>query len=266
MISKTEPATLTALTIASRLGEKYLKQIHFDIEQDTGQNPEGEGDTTNPTTKDELNPNLIFKKGYNDGVEKGKKRLLEEFQKKGLDLSSEENIEKITQLLKAQEDLETEKLMKKQDFDTLIQKTTSRFEAQLKQKEEKIAKYESQIYKVAVENALIAEATRLNAVNPKQAARLLLDEYKFEVDYETLSVTLLGKDGNTVTSKKTGNDLSILEATELFFAENSHLVKPDNLIGSGARGTGNTPAKTSSNSLADINAEIGAALETVFKK
>jgi len=239
--TKTEPATLTALTTAGLLGEKYLKQIHFDIDQNTGTTA-GDGAPTTPPKDDiNLNPDAIFRKGYSDGLEKGKKRLLEEFSKKGLDLSSEEEIEKLLQLRKSQEDLDTEKLMKKEQFDTLLSKTQARFEAQLKQKDEMLGKFQTQLHRVAVENAIVAQASKLNAVKPDIVARLIQDEYKFDIDFETLSVSLSGKDGKPAISKKTGNELSISEAVEIYLSENTYLVKADNLNGSGAKGT-NLPA------------------------
>lgn len=93
--------------------------------------------------------------------------------------------DEISQLRAFKEQMEEERLMKKQDFDSLLKKHKEKADTE-------INTLRGELQKIKVDGALINAASKAKAVAPEQVAKLLKDSVKLEADG---SVVVLDSEG-----------------------------------------------------------------------
>ena len=144
----------------------------------------------------------------------------------GVDISEYQN-------LKAQQ-AETEKanMIKREQFEELLQKQKSEYDA-------KLQGLQGELHKTKVDGALLEAASRHKAVNPTHITNLMKNQVKLG---ENGSVEVLDDTGNVRYNTETAEPVSVDEAVKEFITANSYLRS----AGPSGAGTGANKGKSAS--------------------
>ena len=122
------------------------------------------------------------------------------------------NIEEYHQLKSAAEQAKEAEMMKKNQFEELLQK-------QKADADTRISKLQAELQAVHVDGALLSAASKHKAVNPDHVATLLKDKVRLS---ETGQVEVLDKDGNVRYDTEQAHPLTVDQAVEEFLTQNTY--------------------------------------------
>lgn len=151
------------------------------------------------------------------------------------------DIDEYKQLKQAQEQAETERMMKKEQFEELLQKQRNEYEA-------KLNSLQGEVTKTHVDGALLNAASKLKAVNPEHVAQLLRNQVRLG---EGNAVEVLDAEGNVRYDTEAGKAVSVEDAVAEFLNSNPYF-KAAQPQGSGSAGN-KTHAASREVSLSDLD-------------
>jgi hypothetical protein len=122
------------------------------------------------------------------------------------------NVEEYHQLKSAAEQAKEAEMMKKNQFEELLQK-------QKVDANTRIGKLQSELQAVHVDGALLSAASRHKAVNPDHVAALLKNNVRLN---ETGQVEVLDQDGNVRYDTDKASPLTVDQAVEEFLTQNNY--------------------------------------------
>lgn len=153
------------------------------------------------------------------------------------------DIDEYRTLKQAQQEAEKEKMMKREQFEELLQKQRSEYES-------KLSTLQSELTKTHVDGALLNAAAKHKAVNPEHVANLLRNQVRLG---ENNQVEVLDSEGNVRYDTEAGKAYSVEDAVAEFLTANPYFrsAQPQ---GSGSAGnkTHNTSREVSLSDL-DMN-------------
>jgi len=124
---------------------------------------------------------------------------------------SDVDLNEYAELKAMKEGIEEEQLIKRQEFDKVLQKTKQ-------QSAKEVAQLRSELEKIKVDGALISVASSAKAVNPEHVAQLLRSNVKMSEDG---SVTVVDTDGNARFNDN-GDSMTVNNLVEEFLTNNSY--------------------------------------------
>lgn len=122
------------------------------------------------------------------------------------------NIEEYHQLKSQQEQAVEAEMMKKQQFEELLQK-------QKADADMRISKLQAELHGVHVDGALLNAASKHKAVNPQHVAQLMKNNVRLTEDG---TVEVLDSDGNVRYNTETASPVSVDEAVAEFLTQNAY--------------------------------------------
>ena len=122
------------------------------------------------------------------------------------------NVEEYHQLKSAAEQAKEAEMMKKNQFEELLQK-------QKQDADTRISKLQSELQAVHVDGALLSAASKHKAVNPDHVATLLKKNVRLS---ETGQVEVLDQDGNVRYDTEQAHPLTVDQAVEEFLTQNTY--------------------------------------------
>lgn len=126
--------------------------------------------------------------------------------------------------------IEEEQLIKRQEFDKVLQKTKQ-------QSAKEVNQLRSELEKIKVDGALISASSKAGSVNPQHVATLLRNNIKMNDDG---NVTVVDNEGNARFDNK-GDAMSVSALVDEFLTENTYF----KVAGpSGAGSSGNTDTRS----------------------
>jgi hypothetical protein len=126
--------------------------------------------------------------------------------------------------------IEEEQLIKRQEFDKVLQKTKQ-------QSAKEVSQLRSELEKIKVDGALISASSKAGSVNPQHVATLLRNNIKMNDDG---NVTVVDNEGNARFDNK-GDAMSVSALVDEFLTENTYF----KVAGpSGAGSSGNTDTRS----------------------
>jgi hypothetical protein len=141
------------------------------------------------------------------------------------------NLNEYNELKSLKTQIEEEQLIKRQEFDKVLQKTKQ-------QSAKEVGQLRSELEKIKVDGALISASSNAKAVNPAHVATLLRNNIKMT---DEGTVTVVDNEGNARFDDK-GDALSVGTLVDEFLNEHSYF----KVAGpSGAGSTGNTDTRSS---------------------
>jgi len=121
------------------------------------------------------------------------------------------DLDEYNQLKEMKQGIEEEQLIKRQEFDKVLQKT--------KQKSaQEVAQLRGELESIKIDGALISASSSAKAVNPEHVAQLLRSNVKMSDDG---SVTVVDTDGNARFTDN-GDSMTVNALVEEFLANNSY--------------------------------------------
>jgi hypothetical protein len=137
--------------------------------------------------------------------------------------------------LKAQkEKQETDRLMKREEFDKLLKQTKERFDTET-------ITLRSELHKVKIDGALLNAASKNKAVNPEHVAQLLKNNVKLD---ETGNPVVLNGDGEVRYNTDTAEPYTIDELVNEFLSSNPYFM-PGGPSGTGSQSNTQTQSSKS---------------------
>jgi hypothetical protein len=144
---------------------------------------------------------------------------------------SEIDVDEYKELRQMKNQLEEEQLIKRQEFDKVLQKTKQ-------QSAKETAQLREELEKIKVDGALISASSSAKAVNPEHVSKLLRSNVKLSEDG---GVTVTDGTGNARFNDN-GDNMTVDELVEEFLSANSYF----RVAGpSGAGSTSNTDTRSS---------------------
>lgn len=122
------------------------------------------------------------------------------------------NVEEYHTLKQQQEQAVEAEMMKKQQFEELLQKQKQEADA-------RIGKLQAELHNVHVDGALLNAASKHKAVNPQHVAQLMKNTVRLTEDG---TVEVLDSDGNPRYNTETASALTVDEAVSEFLAQNAY--------------------------------------------
>ena len=151
------------------------------------------------------------------------------------------NVEEYHQLKSAAEQAKEAEMMKKNQFEELLQK-------QKVDSDTRIGKLQSELQAVHVDGALLSAASKHKAVNPDHVATLLKNNVRLN---ETGQVEVLDNDGNVRYDTDKASPLTVDQAVEEFLTQNNYF-RTAAPAGTGSSGNKN-PSTSREVKLADLD-------------
>lgn len=238
-----------AVTLAGSLAGR---KVHFFPEDDGEINHEpvqkendGQGvlNPVNAEEKSKLNAvhseekTKLYSTAYNEGKTKAEKDFEKILRENGI---SKDELPVLAQLKANQAELEKQNLIKKGDYEALIEREKKSFQEQvrvkdelIKQKEEILSQREKIIHDLTIESEIGAQAHKHNAYDVQDVSNALKSLYDIKYDFETKTKQVVIKTGERAISEKTGNPLTIEEAVLKLREVKPHLFKGNGFSGAG---------------------------------
>jgi predicted nucleic acid-binding Zn-ribbon protein len=119
---------------------------------------------------------------------------------------------------------EKTELLAQGKYEEALKKYQDETQAVISKKEQAIAELKATITKYRVDNQIMEAAGE--AINPKQVTTLIKDGYELIEKPDGTIEVLNASDKTPVLNNSTGKPVNLKELTEIFLAENKHLVKP----------------------------------------
>lgn len=151
------------------------------------------------------------------------------------------DVDEYRTLKQQQAEKERESMLKREQFEELLQKQRSEYE-------EKLNGLQSQLTKTHVDGALLNAAAKHKAVNPEHVANLLRNQVRLG---EGNQVEVLDADGNVRYDTEAGKAVSVDEAVAEFLSANPYF-KAAQPSGSGSAGN-KTHATVKEGSVSDLD-------------
>ena len=122
------------------------------------------------------------------------------------------NVEEYHQLKQAQEQAKEAEMMKKNQFEELLQKQKSEADS-------RISQLQNELHRVQVDGALLSAASKHKAVNPQHVASLMKNTVRLN---EEGQVEVLDSDGNVRYDTNNASPVSVDQAVEEFLSQNAY--------------------------------------------
>ena len=122
------------------------------------------------------------------------------------------NVEEYHQLKQAQEQAKEAEMMKKNQFEELLQK-------QKTEADSRISQLQSELHRVQVDGALLNAASKHKALNPEHVASLMKNNVRLS---ENGQVEVLDSDGNVRYDTTSASPVSVDQAVEEFLTQNAY--------------------------------------------
>jgi len=194
--------------------------------QNTGQTNQG----TETTQNGQPDMTALFSKAYNEGKTAAEKQLEKTLSQHGI---SKEDFALLAELKSNKAELEKQNLIKKGDFEALLEKERKTYSEQVRIKDELLTQREKAIHDLTIETDIVSWANKYNAYDVQDISNALHTLYDIQYDFETKTKQVLTKTGERVIDKKTGNPITIEEAVLQLRGTKSHLFKGVGFSGAG---------------------------------
>lgn len=122
------------------------------------------------------------------------------------------NVEEYHQLKSQQEQAREAEMMKKNQFEELLQKQKSEADS-------RISQLQNELHRVQVDGALLSAASKHKAVNPEHVASLMKNTVRLN---ETGQVEVVDSDGNVRYDTNNAAPVSVDQAVEEFLTQNAY--------------------------------------------
>lgn len=200
--------------------------------------PETQTGNQNGQTTQNGQPDMtaFFQKAYNEGKTAAEKQLEKTLSQHGI---SKEDFALLAELKANKAELEKQNLIKKGDYEALIEKERKTYSEQLKVKDELLSQRERAIHDLTIETDIISQANKYNAYDVTDISNALKTLYDIRFDFETKTKQVLTKSGERVINTKTGNPITIEEAILQLRETKPHLFKGNGFSGAGTLPTQN---------------------------
>lgn len=183
------------------------------IENNTSQTTEGE--TQSGTTETQASDSKTFTQEELNAIVT--KRIAQEQKKfEGIDLDEYKTLKQ------QQEKAETDRLMKREEFDKVLKTTKEKYESE-------VVQLRSELEKVKLDGTLKSAALRLKTANPDHVATLLRNQVKLD---ESGQPVVLNSDGEVRYNTDTAEPFTIDDLVNEFVSQNPYFK------GAGKTGTG----------------------------
>jgi len=202
-------------------------------EQGTAQNVQIENGTSQTVQQDEP-VEKWDKNAYKKGIDKGKREFLKEIESYGI---TPDDFPLLAELKQKKEELETENLIKKQDYEALIKKTENKYSKMLEINQSKLKETQSALEKLGIDREVMLYAGKHEAYDPEEITALIRLKYNLSYDTKTLNPVIQDKDGNELINKETGAEMTIEDVILNLKATRPHLFKGRQVQGSGTQET-----------------------------
>lgn len=137
------------------------------------------------------------------------------------------NLDEYRDLKAAQEKAETERLMKREEFDKVLKSTKEKYDTE-------VGSLRQELEKVKLDGTLKSVAGKLKTTNPDHVASLLRNQVKLD---ESGRPIVVNSDGEVRYNTDTAEPFTIENLVEEFVSENPYFRQPGK---SGSGGDGNT--------------------------
>jgi len=175
---------------------------------------------------------IFFQNAYNEGKAAAEKQLEKMLSQHGI---SKDDFTLLAELKANKAELEKQNLIKKGDFEALLEKERKTYSEQIRVKDEILTQREKTIHDLTIETEIISHANKYSAYDVQDVSNALNTLYDIRYDFETKTKQVLTKSGERVIDKKTGNPITIQEAVLMLRETKPHLFKGNGFSGAGTQ-------------------------------